>query len=72
MAAAQMTTRVATNTLFGLGGILDVASDLGIERQREDFGPDARPLGAAGGAVPGVAAAWAPRRCVTVSRCRWT
>jgi phospholipid-binding lipoprotein MlaA len=36
--AAQMVTRVATNTLFGLGGILDVASDLGIQRQREDLG----------------------------------
>ena len=36
--AAQMMTRVATNTLFGIGGIFDVASDLGIQRQREDFG----------------------------------
>lgn len=38
IASAQMTMRVATNTLFGLGGIFDVASDLGIERQQEDFG----------------------------------
>jgi phospholipid-binding lipoprotein MlaA len=38
VAAAQMTMRVATNTLFGIGGVFDVASDLGIERQREDFG----------------------------------
>lgn len=38
VASAQMTMRVATNTLFGLGGIFDVASDLGIERQPEDFG----------------------------------
>jgi phospholipid-binding lipoprotein MlaA len=29
---------VATNTLFGIGGIFDVASDLGMERQSEDFG----------------------------------
>jgi phospholipid-binding lipoprotein MlaA len=36
--AAQMVTRVATNTLFGLGGLIDVASDLGIQRQREDLG----------------------------------
>ena len=36
--AAQMVTRVATNTLFGLGGVIDVASDLGIQRQREDLG----------------------------------
>ena len=26
------------NTFFGLGGILDIASDLNIERHREDFG----------------------------------
>ena len=38
VAAAQMTIRVATNTLFGIGGLFDVASDLGIERQQEDFG----------------------------------
>jgi phospholipid-binding lipoprotein MlaA len=38
VAAAQMTMRVATNTLFGIGGLFDVASDLGIERQQEDFG----------------------------------
>jgi phospholipid-binding lipoprotein MlaA len=36
--AAQMGMRVATNTFFGIGGLFDVASDLGIERQREDFG----------------------------------
>jgi phospholipid-binding lipoprotein MlaA len=38
VAAAQMTMRVATNTFFGIGGIFDLASDLGLERQREDFG----------------------------------
>ncbi|MES2960500.1 MAG: VacJ family lipoprotein [Pseudomonadota bacterium] len=38
VAAAQMSMRVATNTLFGIAGIFDVASDLGIERQSEDFG----------------------------------
>lgn len=37
-AAAQMTMRVATNTLFGVAGIFDVASDVGLERQSEDFG----------------------------------
>jgi phospholipid-binding lipoprotein MlaA len=37
-AAATMVARVATNTLFGIGGIFDVASDLGMERQSEDFG----------------------------------
>ena len=38
VAAAQMTMRVATNSLFGIAGLFDVASDLGIERQPEDFG----------------------------------
>jgi len=37
-AAATMTMRVAANTLFGIGGLFDVASDLGMERQSEDFG----------------------------------
>ena len=30
--------RVGANTLFGLGGLLDVASEMGLERQHEDFG----------------------------------
>jgi phospholipid-binding lipoprotein MlaA len=30
--------RVMTNTLFGLGGLIDVASEAGIERGNEDFG----------------------------------
>jgi phospholipid-binding lipoprotein MlaA len=37
-AAATMAFRVGTNTLFGIGGLFDVASDLGMERQSEDFG----------------------------------
>ena len=31
-------TRVSTNTLFGLFGVLDVASELGLEHHYEDFG----------------------------------
>ena len=30
--------RVSINTFFGLGGVLDVAGDFGIERHSEDFG----------------------------------
>lgn len=30
--------RVSFNTLLGFGGVLDVASDLGIERHKQDFG----------------------------------
>jgi phospholipid-binding lipoprotein MlaA len=37
-ASATMVMRVAANTLFGIGGIFDVASDLGMERSTEDFG----------------------------------
>jgi phospholipid-binding lipoprotein MlaA len=37
-AAATMTMRVVTNSFFGIGGVFDVASDLGMERQSEDFG----------------------------------
>jgi phospholipid-binding lipoprotein MlaA len=36
--AAEMTIRVATNSVFGIGGLFDVASELGIERRSEDFG----------------------------------
>jgi len=37
-AAEENLARVQVNTIFGLGGIFDVASDLNIERHREDFG----------------------------------
>jgi phospholipid-binding lipoprotein MlaA len=37
-AAGEMTIRVAANTLFGIGGLFDVAIEAGIERQSEDFG----------------------------------
>jgi phospholipid-binding lipoprotein MlaA len=30
--------RVMVNTMFGLGGLIDIASDAGIERGNEDFG----------------------------------
>ena len=36
--AAENFMRLNVNTVFGLGGILDVASELNIERHREDFG----------------------------------
>lgn len=34
----QDVMRVGTNTLFGLGGLLDVASEFGADRQGEDLG----------------------------------
>ena len=38
LAAIESMFRVGVNTLFGLGGVLDVASEMGIERHSEDFG----------------------------------
>lgn len=37
-AAANNFMRFGVNTVMGLGGVLDIASDMRIERQREDFG----------------------------------
>jgi phospholipid-binding lipoprotein MlaA len=36
--AAENFMRFNVNTVFGLGGILDIASDMKIERHKEDFG----------------------------------
>jgi phospholipid-binding lipoprotein MlaA len=36
--AAENFLRFNVNTVFGLGGILDIASDAKIERHKEDFG----------------------------------
>ncbi|HYD77868.1 VacJ family lipoprotein [Ramlibacter sp.] len=36
--AAENAMRFSVNTFFGLGGILDLASEMNIERHREDFG----------------------------------
>ena len=36
--AAENFMRLNVNTFFGLGGILDIASEFNIERHREDFG----------------------------------
>src|SRR5690606_28397671 len=30
--------RFNVNTVFGLGGVLDIASEMGIERHKQDFG----------------------------------
>ena len=34
----EMTVRVTTNTVFGLGGVLDVAGEAGLESRPEDLG----------------------------------
>jgi phospholipid-binding lipoprotein MlaA len=45
----DMTIRVATNSILGLAGAIDIASDLGIERRSEDFGQTLGRWGAAPG-----------------------
>jgi phospholipid-binding lipoprotein MlaA len=37
-AGLEMGMRVATNSVLGIGGLLDIASEAGIERRNEDFG----------------------------------
>jgi phospholipid-binding lipoprotein MlaA len=37
-AGVQMGMRVATNSVLGVGGLLDIASEAGLERRNEDFG----------------------------------
>jgi phospholipid-binding lipoprotein MlaA len=37
-AGVQMGMRVATNSVLGIGGLLDIASEAGLERHNEDFG----------------------------------
>jgi len=46
----QDATRVGTNTLFGLLGILDVASEMGLEHHYEDFGQTLGHYGVGAGA----------------------
>jgi phospholipid-binding lipoprotein MlaA len=36
--AVQNSMRFAVNTVFGLGGLIDIATDAGIERHKQDFG----------------------------------
>jgi phospholipid-binding lipoprotein MlaA len=37
-AAAESLMRVTVNTVFGLGGVLDVATEMRLEKRKEDFG----------------------------------
>lgn len=36
--AYESMVRFSTNTVFGLGGLLDIASEMGVERHKQDFG----------------------------------
>ncbi len=48
--AFEDATRVGANTLFGLGGILDVASEMGLDHHYEDFGQTLGRYGVGAGA----------------------
>lgn len=37
-AAAESWMRFSINSVFGIGGVFDLATDMGLERHREDFG----------------------------------
>lgn len=37
-AAVETVVRFGVNTVFGLGGVLDIASEMNLERRNEDFG----------------------------------
>jgi phospholipid-binding lipoprotein MlaA len=37
-ASAETLMRISVNTVFGLGGVLDVASEMRLEKRNEDFG----------------------------------
>lgn len=46
---AQMSFRVATNSVLGFGGLLDIGTEIGLEKQSEDFGQTLGKWGAASG-----------------------
>lgn len=48
-AAAESWMRFNVNTVFGLGGVLDWATEMGIQRHREDFGKTLGHWGVASG-----------------------
>ena len=70
-AAASSFMRVNVNTFMGLGGLLDIASELGIDRYKQDFGLT---LGAGAWARARIwcCLSWGRLPCATRSRCRWT
>jgi len=68
--SAETFMRLNVNTFFGLGGLLDIATEAGIPRHSEDFG---QTLGrwAWVPAPTSCCRCWAPRPCATLRRCRW-
>ena len=58
-AAGNSLMRLLVNTFMGLGGVLDVASEMQIERSTEDFGQTLGYWGVGAGPVSGAALAGA-------------
>ena len=69
-AAGSSLMRFRVNTFLGLGGVLDIATEMQIERSTEDFG---QTLGYWGvGAGPYLCCpCWGRPPCATPLRCRW-
>jgi phospholipid-binding lipoprotein MlaA len=57
--SAETFMRLNVNTFFGLGGLIDVASELGIDRHSEDFGQTLGRYGVPSGPLCGAAHPWA-------------
>ena len=70
--AAQNAMRFAVNTVFGFGGVLDIATDAGIERHKEDFGATLAHWGVPAGRCRSCCRSWGPRPCVTLRPFPWT
>ena len=49
-ASGQDLIRFGTNTIFGLGGVIDVATEMGLDHQYEDFGQTLGHYGVGAGA----------------------
>ena len=63
--AAEDLMRVGTNTIFGLFGVFDVASEMNIEHHNEDFGQTLGRWGVGAGRLPRAAAARPVDACAT-------
>lgn len=70
-ATAETFMRITVNTFLGLGGVLDVATEMRLEKRKEDFG---QTLGywASSPVLTSCCRFWAPRTCATPWLHRWT
>jgi hypothetical protein len=57
-ATAETFMRITVNTVFGLGGVLDVATEMRLEKRKEDFGQTLGYWGVKPGPLCGSACFW--------------